>query len=210
MFYFLLILTQITLNIFIFDYLYKQILVQNLALRHQISVLKRNVNRASLKNNDRLLWIILSIFWNNWKSALLIVKPETVIKWHRKGFKLFWKWKAKPGRPKIPKIHINFIRKISYENPLWGADRIAGELKMKFGILHSPSTIQKYMIKQHKPRKPTQNWKTFLLNHSSEIYACDFFTEITALFNVFHIFIIMEIGSRRIVHFNITKNPTLL
>jgi hypothetical protein len=129
--------------------------VEILALRHQLSVLKRSQRgRLRLSSADRLLWVWLCRFWANWRAALLIVKPETVIAWHRKGFRIYWTWKSRqaaPGRPTVPREIRDLIRKLSLANPLWGAPRIHGEL-LKLGIELSQATVAKYMQRHHKPR----------------------------------------------------------
>ena len=140
--------------------------VENLALRHQIGVLKRSAKgRPQLTVVDRGLWVWLCSVWRDWRSALVIVKPETVVAWHRKGFRLFWTWKVrhgKPGRPKVAKETRELIRRMSLENPMWGAPRIHGEL-LKLGIDIGETSVNKYMVRQRKP--PSQSWRTLLDNH---------------------------------------------
>jgi putative transposase len=133
-----------------------------LALRHQLAVLQRQKKRARLRAADRLLWVVISHLWKQWPSALLIVKPETVIGWHRKGFRLAWRWKSragKLGRPPVNHETRELIRQMSSANPLWGAPRIHGEL-LKLGIEISQATVAKYMMRCRKP--PSQTWRTFL------------------------------------------------
>ena len=136
--------------------------LENLALRHQLGVLRRSVKRPKLTSADRLLWAWLCAVWSDWRSALVIVKPETVIGWHRKGFRLFWTWKVRhgqPGRPPVSKELRQLIRKMSRENPLWGAPRIHGEL-LKLGIDIGETSVGKYIVRKRKP--PSQTWRTFL------------------------------------------------
>ena len=137
---------------------------ENLALRQQLAVLNRKVHRPKLHRRDRFFWAILSQFWKNWREVLIIVKPETVIKWHRQGFKLYWRWKSKAplGRPKIDKEIRELIGKMSRENPLWGVPRIQAELRL-LGYDLAESTVAKYRVKSKKP--PSQTWKSFLRNH---------------------------------------------
>ena len=145
-----------------------------LALRHQLGVLQRQKKRATLRASDRLLWVVLSRLWKQWRAVLLIVKPETVLAWHRKGFRLYWRWKSragKCGRPRISRETRELIRQMSKANPLWGAPRIHGEL-LKLGIEVSQATVAKYMSRQGKP--PSQTWRTFLENHVEQIVATDF------------------------------------
>jgi len=160
---------------------------------------------------DRAFWVWLSKRWQKWPAALVIVKPETVIRWHRHGFNRYWRWKSRPkrcGRLTIPPEHIDYIRRMSSDNPSWGEDKINEELRVKFGVSHSSSTIRRYMTKR-RPRRDGQKWRTFIKNHSHELFACDFMTQYTALFPTVHVFVVMEIGTRRIVHCNLTENPAL-
>ena len=142
------------------------------------------------------------------KDRIFIVKPETIIKWHRSAFKLYWRWKSKPkgGRPKVSMEVINLIKQMANNNPLWGATRIHEELK-KLGFDISVSTVQGYMPKRSR-RSTGQNWKTFLKNHSKEIISIDFLTVPTIKFKLIHVMVIIEHHRRKIVHFNVTKNPT--
>jgi hypothetical protein len=136
--------------------------IEVMALRHQLHVLERSVKRPKLTASDRFLWACLAATWWSWRSALIMVQPETVIGWHRKGFGWFWAWKVrhgKPGRPAVPKEVRAWIRKMSRENPLWGAPRIDGEL-LKLGIDIGETSVSKYLVRRHNP--PSQTWRTFL------------------------------------------------
>src|SRR5262249_53636547 len=135
-----------------------------LALRQQLIVLNRSVKRPQLRDRDRFFWAMLSKLWKDWREVLIIVKPETVIKLHRQGFRLYWRWKSKApvGRPKIDKEIRELIRKMSRENPLWGTPRIQAELRL-LGYDLAESTVAKYRVKSKKP--PSQTWKSFLRNH---------------------------------------------
>ncbi len=142
--------------------------------------------------------------------SLIIAKPATVIGWHRRGFKAFWRRKSglgKIGRPRIPREHIAFIKRISGDQPGWGKDEIAEELATKFGIHHAPSTIRVYMVRR-TPRGD-RTWRTFVRNHASEVWDCDFLTHYTAFFAIAYVFVMMEVGTRRIVQVNVTSHPTL-
>jgi hypothetical protein len=170
--------------------------VENLALRHQLGVLRRSVKRPKLSSADRLLWAWLSESWSDWRSALVLVKPETVITWHRKGFRLFWTWKVRhgrPGRPAVPKDVRELIRKMSRENPLWGAPPIHGELR-KLGIDIGETSVGKYIVRRPKP--PSQTWRTFLDNHVktfsrllplSEHKSLEFIAESTNIMNTLNV-----------------------
>jgi putative transposase len=183
--------------------------VEILALRHQIGVLRRSAKkRPKLTVADRLFWAWLSGAWADWRSALVIVKPETVIAWHRKGFRLFWTWKVRhgtTGRPAVSREVRGLIRTMSRENPLWGAPRIHGEL-LKLGITIGETSVSKYMIRQRKP--PSQTWRTFLDNHIQQLVSADFFTVPTIRFQVLYVFLVLAHERRRILHFRVTAHPT--
>lgn len=185
----------------------RQLSLENIALRHQLEVLQRNAKRPRLKPSDRALWAMISRVLPNWRRHLVIVQPNTVIRWHRAGWKLYWRWKSDPGRGR-PKVSVevrSLIRSISLENPLWGAPRIHGEL-LKLGHDLCETTIAKYMVRRLGP--PNQTWQTFIRNHMAEIVAIDFFAVPTLAFRTFYVFLVLSLDRRRIVHFNVTRNPT--
>jgi hypothetical protein len=183
--------------------------LENLALRHQIGVFQRSLKkRPKLTSMDRLLWVSLSRIWRDWRSTLAIVKPETVVAWHRMGFRLFWTWKVQhglSGRPVISREVRDLIRKMCRENPTWGAPRIHGEL-LKLGINIGESSVTKYMLRCRKP--PSQIWRTFLDNHLSQLVSIDFFTVPTIRFQVLYVFLVLAHDRRRVLHFNVTRHPT--
>jgi putative transposase len=183
--------------------------LENLALRHQIGVLQRSSRkRSKLTSLDRLFWVWLSCVWSDWRSALAIVEPKTVVTWHRKGFRLFWTWKVRhgqPGRPVILREVRDLVRKMCRENPSWGAPRIHGEL-LKLGIDIGESSVGKYMVRSRKP--PSQTWRTFLENHAQQLVTIDFFTVPTIRFQVLYVFLVLAHDRRRILHFNVTADPT--
>lgn len=182
--------------------------LENLALRHQLCVLRRSVKRPKLSPADRLLWAWLSEVWNDWRSSLVMVKPETVMALHRKSFRLFWSWKVRHGRcgrPSVPKDVRELIRRMSRENPLWGAPRIHGEL-LKLGIEVGETSVGKYMVRRRKP--PSQTWRTFLENHVKTMVSVDFFTVPTIRFQILYVFLVLAHDPRRIAHFNVTAHPT--
>jgi putative transposase len=163
--------------------------------------------RPRLTRTDRILWVWLSRIWSGWKDALRIVQPETVIAWHRRGWRLYWTWRSKrrgPGRPPVPQDVRDLVRQMSSENP-WGAPRLHGEL-LKLGIDVSQATVAKYMVRHDKP--PSQNWRTFLDNHVTSLASIDFFTVPTIRFGVLYIFLVLAHDRRRILQFNVTANPT--
>jgi transposase InsO family protein len=180
-----------------------------LALRHQIGVLQRAAKkRPKLTAADRILWAWLSGVWADWRSALVIVKPETVIAWHRKGFRLFWTWKVRhgqAGRPAVSREVRELIRQMSRDNPHWGAPRIHGEL-LKLGIDIGETSVGKYMVRHRRP--PSQTWRTFLENHLKTMVSVDFFTVPTIRFQVLYVFLVLAHERRRILHFGVTAHPT--
>ena len=187
---------------------HRALALENLALRHQLEVLKRNTKRPYINNRDRLLWILFARYFKNWRKQLLFVRPETIVRWHKEGFRRYWRWKSRPrwpGRRKVPRDIRDLIRTLSQENPLWGAPRIHGEL-LKLGIKISETTVSKYMVRNRKP--PSQSWRTFLRNHARDIVSVDFFTVPTAAFRVLYVFVILSNARRRIIHFNVTDSPS--
>ncbi len=186
----------------------RSLALENLGLRHQLEVLKRNTKTPRLKNRDRVLWVVLSRFWPGWRGSLVVVQPKTVVAWHRKGWRLYWRWKSRikrRGRPKMSSEVRELIRRMSRENALWGAPRIHGEL-LKLGYDVSEATVAKYMTKGHRPPSPT--WRSFIRNHFSEIAAVDFFTIPTLTFKTLYVFLVLSLDRRRVVHFNVTDSPT--
>jgi hypothetical protein len=186
--------------------------LENAALRQQLAICLRTHSRAQLRAEDRVFWVALRRLWPDWTRPLVIVKPATVLGWHRKGFKTLWRRKSrscKIGRPRIPRKHISFIQRISADHPEWGEDKIAEELAAKFGVEHSTSTIRGYMVPRRSPPRVDQTWRIFVRNHGKELWACDFLVHYTAFFAVAYVFVIMEIKTRRIVHVSVTTNPTL-
>jgi putative transposase len=185
------------------------VVLENLALRQQLATYSRGGKRPQVKPEERLFWAVLSRVWPGWRSALLMVKPATVIAWHQRLSRGYWRWRSRqPGRPRIPAEHIALIRRISTDHPEWGENKIAEELAVKLGVRHSTSTIRRYMVRRREPRSG-QTWKTFIENHAKQIFAVDFLTQTTAFFAVVYIFVVMEIASRRIVLINVTTNPSL-
>ena len=187
----------------------KAIAAENLFLRRQLALYQeRKVDPRRIDPATRITLALLSKLFN-WRDALVVVQPKTLIRWHRAGFRLLWHWKSKPGGPPIPAELRRLIREMSRDNSLWGKERIANELLVKLGIRVSPRTVRKYM-----PRKPgpgprgDQRWRTFLRNHAAAIVACDFCVAVTASFRVLYIFVIIEHASRRLLHCNVTSNPT--
>ena len=181
---------------------------ENLALRQQLAVIQRTGKRPRIYGRDRFFWVCLSRIWKGWQSVLTIVQPETVARWHRAGFRLYWRWKSrrgKPGRPNVQAEIRALIRQMFCDNPTWGAPRIQSELQL-LGYEVAMSTVAKYMLHRRKP--PSATWRSFLDNHAGQIVAIDFFTVPTATFRVLFGFIALAHLRRRIVHFNVTAYPT--
>lgn len=184
--------------------------LENLALRQQLTVLQAKRRRPRLSIVDKLFWVIARKFWSDWKKSLLVVRPETVVRWHKAGFRLYWRWisrKEKTGRKTISKELRDLIFQIMQENPTWGAPRIHGEL-LKLGFEVSERTVLRWMRRAPRSPEPAQRWKTFLSNHREAIGAMDFCTVPTLSFGVLYLFFVIGHDRRRIVHFNVTRHPT--
>src|SRR5262247_2681345 len=182
---------------------------ENLFLRKQLTFYQeRHVKPRRATDAARFTLVWLSR-WFNWRQALAMVQPATFTRWHRQGFRLFWRWKVQHGRPPIPPELQALIRQMARDNPTWGEERIANELLLKLGLRVSPRTVRKYMPKR-PPGRPRgdQRWATFLRNHAKAILACDFFVAVTASFRLLYVFVLIHHGSRRLVHFNVTAHPT--
>ena len=185
-----------------------QLVVENLALRQQLAVLRRRGPRPKLRWRDRLFWVALSRLWPRWREALHLVTPATVIAWHRAGFRLFWRLRSSGGRPTISPEVQALVRRFATDNPGWGAPRIHGEL-LKLGIRLAQSTVAAWMPSKPRPRKPpSQTWRTFLKNHLATAAAMDFFVIPTTTFQLLYGFVILEHGRRRIHHIAVTAHPT--
>ena len=185
----------------------QNLVLENLALRHQLQVLSRGGKRPQIRDRDRLLWIFLSRIWRSWRQPLLLVQPETVIRWHRAGYLAYWRFKSRTrrrGRPRLTLDERELIRRLARENPLWGAPRVHGEL-LELGLHVSEATVAKYM-QQRRP--PSQGWKTFLLQHAKEIAAVDFFSVPTATMRTLCVFLVLSHDRRKILGFAITDAPT--
>jgi transposase InsO family protein len=181
---------------------------ENAALRHQLIVLRRKVpGRVRLTNSDRWFLVQLYRWFPSILQVLTIIRPKTLVRWHRAGFRCYWRWKSRVrgGRPKIATNLRALIRRISVENPLWGAPRIHGEL-LKLGLEIVQSSVAKYMVKRRGP--PSQGWHTFLRNHAPDIAAMDLFVVPTISFDLLYAFVIVRLDRRELVWINVTANPT--
>ena len=185
----------------------RDLTLENVALRHQLMVLQRQPRGLRLKDRDRLLWVWLRRVWPGWHRALVLVQPATVVKWHRSGFRTYWRWKSrsKGGRPRIDPQVQKLIREMWVSNPTWGKPRIQAELH-KIGIEVSDSTVLRYRPRGLNP--PSQTWRSFLENHLTGIVSIDFFMVPTVTFRVLYVFLAMSHDRRRILHFNVTTSPS--
>jgi putative transposase len=177
------------------------------ALQHQLAVLRRQHHgRPQLTSLDRLLWLLLYRIWPQIIDAMILVKPRTVVEWHRRGFRFYWRWRSRrPGRPRTSPEICDLIRRVSKANPLWGAPRIHGEL-LKLGIKVSQATVGRWM--PWRPKVPSPTWRSFLRNHLPDIAAIDMFVVATATFQLLYTLIVLSFDRRRVVHFAVTPNPT--
>jgi len=185
----------------------RDLVLENLALRHQLAVLANSERRPRFRPADRLVWTSLRRLWNGWEGSLFLVQPATVVRWHRERFRRYWRRKSRrqPGRPRIDPELRSLIRKMATANPLWGAPRIHGEL-LKLGVEISESTVSRWMPKFRKT--PSPSWRSFLDNHVGDLVSIDFFTVPTARFRVLFCFLILSHERRRVLHFNVTEHPT--
>lgn len=182
---------------------------ENLVLRKQLSqYIERGIKPRRVDSVARISLALLTRLFD-WRDAVVIVRPETIIRWHRAGWRLFWRCKCRLGRPPIPAELRALIRRMASENPMWGEERIANELLIKLGVRVSPRTVGKYMPKRPEG-KPLgdQRWSTFLKNHAKVILACDFFVAVTVTFRLLYVFVVIEHGSRRLARVEVTNHPT--
>jgi putative transposase len=187
---------------------HRQLALENLALRQQLSVYKRTTTRPKLRTTDRLLWVALARVWAGWRDGLVIVTPDTVIRWQRRRFREYWtqlSGRTTGGRPPINVEIRDLITRIATANPLWGAPRIHGEL-LKLGIDVAERTVSRLMPKRRP--QPSQTWRTFLTNHVRDLVSIDFFTVPTARLRVLFVLVVLAHHRRRVVHFNVTEHPT--
>jgi len=187
------------------------LVAENLFLRKQLALFQeRKVGPRRADAATR--WMMASLSrWFAWREALVSVQADTLLRWHRQGFRLFWRWKSRTaGRPRLPHNLQALIGEMAADNPSWGQERIANELQLKLRIRVSPRTVAKYLRRGGPLRAPDpkQRWLTFVHNHAKVIVACDFFVVITATFRTLYVFVSMEVGTRRILHHNVTAHPT--
>jgi putative transposase len=186
------------------------LIAENAFLRQQLLVLRRSVKRPRCTPTDRALLVLLASRLRAWHQALLIVQPETVLRWHRHGLRRFWRRKSRPRsapQPQVAAETIALIREMAAANRLWGAERIRGEL-LKLDIRVAKTTVQRHMREARPPRHTGQTWATFLRNHASEVWACDFLPVTDLLFRPLYAFFVVALDSRRVVHVGVTRHPT--
>lgn len=187
----------------------QSIQTENLFLRRQLALfVERGVQPRRVDAATRVSLAILARLFD-WRKVLVVVQPATMVRWHRAGWRLFWRFKSRPGRPRIPTELRALIRRMAIENRSWGEERIANELLVKLGIRLSPRTVRKYMAKR-PPGQPRgdQLWATFLKNHAKAIVACDFFVAVSATFRFLYVFVVIEHGSRRLTRVDVTAHPS--
>jgi transposase InsO family protein len=188
-----------------------QLAAENLFLRKQLALyLERQVKPRGADDATRITLVALSQL-TDWRRVITVVKPDTLIRRHRKGFRLFWRWKSRPrGRPRLPADLQQLIADMAAANRTWGEERIASELLVKLGIRMSPRTVRRYMPSSPRSKNGpgSQAWSSFVRNHVRAVLACDFFVTVTATFRLLYIFVVLEVGTRRILHWNVTDHPT--
>ena len=186
-----------------------ELLAENALLRQQLIILRRQVKHPRYRKTDRLLLVLLARMVRFWKEALFLVQPETLLRWHRELFRMFWKQKSKAHvrKPRILPETIRLIKEMAANNRLWGAERIRGEL-LKLDIRISKRTVQKYMKQVPRKQPSGQTWKTFLRNHAAGVWACDFLQVTDLFFRPLFAFFIIELQSRKVIHVNVTRSPT--
>ena len=189
---------------------HRAVALENLGLRQQLSVFRRTVRRPQLRTGDRLFWMLLAKAWRDWRTALIIVQPDTVVRWHRQWLRRRWTQRStptRPGRPRTPGASRTLVEQMAAANPLWGAPRIHGELG-KLGIEVSRRTVSRLL--RRRPRPPSQTWRTFLTNHVAALVSMDFFTVPTLTGRVLFVLVLLAHHRRRIVHLAITEHPTAM
>lgn len=186
------------------------LVAENLFLRKQLAFYQERTVKPRCLNDSARISLLLWSRWFDWRNALVVVKPETFIGWHKRAFQIFWRWKSRGGRPPIPKPLRALIVEMVRQNPTWGEARVASELALKLGIRVSPRTVRAYWPEDLSPDQghPSQRWMTFVRNHGKAIVACDFAVAVTLRFRILYVFVVMEVGSRRILHVNVTPHPT--
>ena len=183
---------------------------ETLLLRWQLALLvERGARPRRLSPTERLHLAWLAGWTPRWRRALVVVRPETLVRWQRQGFRLLWRLRSRAtGRPAVPAELRRLIAEMVAANPCWGEERVAAELLVMLGVRVSPRTVRRYWPRERPAGRGDQRWSTFVRNHAQALVACDFFTAVTAMFRVVYVLVVMEVGSRRILHVNVTSHPT--
>lgn len=183
---------------------------ENLFLRKQLALYQERRTKPRRSDPATRVTLVLLSRWLDWRPMLTVVQPDTLIRWHRQGWRLFWRWKSRLGRPPISADLQRLIVTMARANPTWGEERIADELLLKLGLTVSPRTVGRYLRRLRPSRggRPAQRWATFVRNHAHAVLACDFFLTVTAGFQLLYVFVVLEVGTRRILHWNVTAHPT--
>jgi putative transposase len=188
-----------------------QLAAENLFLRKQLALyVERKTKPRRTSNATRVTLVMLARFIE-WRSLLTIVQPDTLVRWHRHAFRLLWRGRSRPrGRPRIPRDLQQLIAEMARANRTWGEERIADELLLKLGVAVSPRTVRQYIGRPpgSRPGARSQAWSTVVRNHAHEMLACDFFGTVTARLRLFYVFVVLDVGTRRLVHWNVTAHPT--
>jgi putative transposase len=189
------------------------LVAENLFLCKQLAFYQEHEVRPRRLTDGARIALVFWSRWLDWRQALTIVQPETLVRWHRRGFELFWRWKSKPRRPRLPRKIRELVAQMAKENPTWGQGRVASELSLKLGIYVSPRTVRAYWpLEPNGPcrRTSSQHWQTFVRNHARSIVAGDFLVAVTARFRVLYVLVVMEVGTRKILHCNVTAHPSAM
>jgi hypothetical protein len=191
---------------------HRDLVLENLLLRHQLAVLMRPTRprrRVAFQRLDKALWVLIRRVRRDWRRHLVVVTPETVVRWHRAGWRLFWRWRSRApgGRPRLSPEVRALIARMSQDNPLWGSERIRGEL-LKLGLAVSNRSIRRHRWRS-PDRPPSQTWKTFLANHAPAIWAADLFVVQTLAFKTRYVLVFIAHGRRELVHLAVTAHPTV-
>jgi putative transposase len=183
---------------------------ENLFLRKQLALYQERRTKPRRPDPATRVTLVLLSRWLDWRALLTVVQPDTLIRWHRQGWRLFWRCKSRAGRPPIPVDLQRLIVTMARANPTWGEERIADELRLKLGLTLSPRTVGRYLrrLRPSRSGRPALRWATFVRNHAHAVLACDFFTTITVRFRILYVFVLLDVGTRRIVHWNVTEHPT--
>ncbi len=184
-------------------------MVENLLLRQQLQVALRSKRRPALRRQDRLFWVLVRDLRSDWRRHLHVVQPATVIRWHRRGWRWYWQWRSRTrlGRPRLPAEVRALIARMAAENPLWGTERIRGEL-LKLGLVVSARSVRRYR-RPRRRRPPSPSWRSFLATELQGIWAADLFVVQTLTFNTLYVLFFIAHGRRKLVHFNLTEHPTV-